>query len=48
MLKGIEVSYIERKLEEQLADKPKNIINEVIEIVEKVEESHPFRGLNSK
>ena len=46
MLKGIEVSYIERKLEEQLADKPKNIINEVIEIVEKVEESHPFRGLN--
>ncbi len=48
MLREIEVSYIERKLEEQLSDKPKNIIKEVIEVVEKVEESHPFRAVNSK
>lgn len=35
MLKGIEVSYIERKLEEQLADSPKNIFKEVAHEVEK-------------
>jgi len=35
MLKGIEVSYIERKLEEQLSDNKQNIIKEVVEEVEK-------------
>lgn len=35
MLKGIEVSYIERKLEEQLNGKQQNIIQEVVEEVEK-------------
>ena len=35
MLKGIEVSYIERKLEEQLNGKQQNIIREVVEEVEK-------------
>lgn len=35
MLKGIEVSYIERKLEEQLAGNPKNIFKEVAHEVEK-------------
>ena len=34
MLKGIEFSYIERKLEEQLKNKPENIIREVVETVE--------------
>lgn len=38
MLKRIEYSYIEKKLEEQLADKPKNIVAKVKEVVEKVEE----------
>lgn len=33
MLKGIEVSYIERKLEEQLADRPKPIIQQVVDKV---------------
>jgi uncharacterized membrane protein len=35
MLKGIEVSYIEKKLQEQLADNKQNIIKEVVEEVEK-------------
>lgn len=35
MLKGIEVSYIERKLEEQLTSNPKNIFKEVAHEVEK-------------
>lgn len=34
MIKGIEVSYIERKLEEQLAGKQQNIIKDVVEEVE--------------
>lgn len=36
MLKEIEVSYIERKLEEQLTDRPKTIISEVGQRIEKV------------
>jgi len=35
MLKEIEVSYIERKLEEQLIDKPKTLISEVGRKIEK-------------
>ena len=35
MLKGIEVGYIERKLQEQLSDNKQNIIREVVEEVEK-------------
>lgn len=35
MLKGIQESYIERKLEEQLTDRPKNIIKDVVDEVEK-------------
>jgi uncharacterized membrane protein len=34
MIKGIEVSYIERKLEEQLAGNQQNIIKDVVEEVE--------------
>lgn len=34
MIKGIEVSYIERKLEEQLTDTKQNIIRDVVEEVE--------------
>lgn len=37
MLKGIKESYIEKKLEEQLTDKPKNIIQEVVEGVKKLQ-----------
>lgn len=33
MLKVLEVSYIERKLEEQLKDKPENIVRKVVESV---------------
>ena len=33
MLKAIEISYIERKLEEQLADRPKPIIQQVVDKV---------------
>jgi uncharacterized membrane protein len=39
MLKNIEYSYIEKKLGEQLADKPKNIVGEIKEVVEKVTSS---------
>ncbi len=34
MIKGIEVSYIERKLEEQLSGKQQNIIKDVVDEVE--------------
>lgn len=36
MIKGIQVSYIERKLEEQLSNKPRNIINEVVHKVDNI------------
>lgn len=39
MLKGIKESYIERKLEEQLVDKPKNLIKEVVEEVKKLQKT---------
>lgn len=35
MLKGIEFSYIERRLQDQLSDKPKNIFKEVVASVGK-------------